>query len=787
MREVNKQDAAFVSLLVIIVLWFTQGMIWDYKVPFFRDLGPYFYPMRFSLAGAFHNGELPLWDRHMSMGFPLLADFQSGSFYPPHLLFLVLPFFTAIRVLYVLHYLVAALGAYRLCRHWGYPPYLALIGGELFALGGTLVSLSNVLNHFQTAVWLPWVVLGWEKTRLSSDQKSFIYVALLLVVQFLAGSPELYLMTLALLLLDTLRIDNGPRRIKLRRTLLLLGSLNVVVMAVSMAQILPTVELLIESRGSHRVDYSESAMWSLQPWSLINFFVADKEVDPKFINAVNPLFLQKIPFLISHYLGPLSMLGILLWLCCASRKEKILLSLSVVISVIVSMGDRTPGYALIYRYLPFADLFRFPEKFLFLTYALVIVITLRGLHDFLDHTPLSLTAARATLLLALAFWLGLYCYSRFESVALARFVAFTSGENLFSPSTAQKTSAALLNLERQAALVAGFCLLLILGSKKKLSPGLLHLLIPGLLFVDLNSANEPHHHLLTPSFVSRGPRIMDAPRGEPHRLFYYPAYSHLHPSFYVLIKDPPPSFAEVHAILFANLLPNTGLFYGFDFMQEIDALRRWPYLKFLNFADRQSPERVYKLLQALNVEHIISFQPLPERGIHLARYFPDYPSWLYQIDAVTPRAYVVAQTTAEADPSKVLEKLASDEFDSRHEVILERHLNLSYGDTLHSWAKILDYTNQRVILAASLSRSGVLVLADSYYPGWRVYVDGEERQILRANLFFRAVEVPPGNHQVEFRYEPLSFTIGLVVSLLSLSSLGVWILYQRLRQRKDAA
>jgi hypothetical protein len=187
------------------------------------------------------------------------------------------------------------------------------------------------------------------------------------------------------------------------------------------------------------------------------------------------------------------------------------------------------------------------------------------------------------------------------------------------------------------------------------------------------------------------------------------------------------------------------------------------------------------------VEHIISFQPLPERGIHLARYFPDYPSWLYQIDAVTPRAYVVGQTTAEADPSKILEKLAGDEFDSRHEVILERHLNLLYGDKLHSWAKILDYTNQKVTLAASLSRSGVLVLADSYYPGWRVYVDGEERQILRANLFFRAVELPVGNHRVEFRYEPLSFTIGLVVSLLSLSSLGVGILYRRLRQRKYAA
>jgi len=71
--------------LVAMVVWFSHEMVWDGKIPFFRDLGVYFYPLRFSVAESFKVGELPLWDRHMSMGFPLLADFQSGAFYPPHL------------------------------------------------------------------------------------------------------------------------------------------------------------------------------------------------------------------------------------------------------------------------------------------------------------------------------------------------------------------------------------------------------------------------------------------------------------------------------------------------------------------------------------------------------------------------------------------------------------------------------------------------------------------------------------------------------------------------------
>src|SRR3989337_2285554 len=87
--------------LLIGICWFSHEMIWEAKVPFFRDLGPYFYPIRFSLAQSFSAGELPLWDRHMAMGFPLLANFQSAPFYPPHLIFLTLPFFDAVRMLFV--------------------------------------------------------------------------------------------------------------------------------------------------------------------------------------------------------------------------------------------------------------------------------------------------------------------------------------------------------------------------------------------------------------------------------------------------------------------------------------------------------------------------------------------------------------------------------------------------------------------------------------------------------------------------------------------------------------
>ena len=66
---------------------FCDGMVFSAKIPFFRDLASYFYPIKFSVAEAFKAGELPLWDRHMAAGFPIMAGFQSAVFYPPSVVF----------------------------------------------------------------------------------------------------------------------------------------------------------------------------------------------------------------------------------------------------------------------------------------------------------------------------------------------------------------------------------------------------------------------------------------------------------------------------------------------------------------------------------------------------------------------------------------------------------------------------------------------------------------------------------------------------------------------------
>ena len=130
----------------------------------------------------------------------------------------------------------------------------------------------------------------------------------------------------------------------------------------------------------------------------------------------------------------------------------------------------------------------------------------------------------------------------------------------------------------------------------------------------------------------------------------------------------------------------------------------------------------------------------------------------------------------------------------REQLILDgetngRGRNLNATDTqkfsgTESKVEITNYTPNEVKLSASIPQPTWLVLADSYFPGWKAYAqsldsDTEiELTIHRADGNFRAVYLQPGQWNVRFRYSPQSFQLGLYASFLSMVTLifllGVW-------------
>ena len=62
---------------------------------------------------------------------------------------------------------------------------------------------------------------------------------------------------------------------------------------------------------------------------------------------------------------------------------------------------------------------------------------------------------------------------------------------------------------------------------------------------------------------------------------------------------------------------------------------------------------------------------------------------------------------------------------------------------------------------------GMVILTDTWFPGWQATVDGKRAKIERAYGFVRGVVVEPGNHVIEMRYRPLSVYLGAGLSLLA--------------------
>jgi len=102
---------------------------------------------------------------------------------------------------------------------------------------------------------------------------------------------------------------------------------------------------------------------------------------------------------------------------------------------------------------------------------------------------------------------------------------------------------------------------------------------------------------------------------------------------------------------------------------------------------------------------------------------------------------------------------------------------------------VVKYESQRVELDAVLERPGLVVLADVFYPGWRLTIDGKPAPIYRANRMMRGAAVPAGRHRLVYTYAPGSVRIGGQLSLVGLASLlilGIGVRFRPVSSRLAA-
>jgi len=164
------------------------------------------------------------------------------------------------------------------------------------------------------------------------------------------------------------------------------------------------------------------------------------------------------------------------------------------------------------------------------------------------------------------------------------------------------------------------------------------------------------------------------------------------------------------------------------------------------------------------VSRVMSARPLPLREVYAG---PD--ARVYANPYAVPRAFVVGAETVTGDQ---LGAVTAAGFDPRATAVVSSPLGLRGSGS----ARVVVDAPERVVVRAEAGDRALLVLADTWFPGWRAKVDGRDAPIVRADQLLRGVVIGRGAHTVEFAYAPWSWRVGWIVSLLTALALAfaVW-------------
>ncbi len=158
--------------------------------------------------------------------------------------------------------------------------------------------------------------------------------------------------------------------------------------------------------------------------------------------------------------------------------------------------------------------------------------------------------------------------------------------------------------------------------------------------------------------------------------------------------------------------------------------------------------------------------------LKLGRVFPliyDREVRIFQNPVVVDRAWVVRDVRLAGDAKEAQAKVFDPDFYlSRHAAIeegsvIERLKGVDQAGSVGERVEITEYKATRVVIEAELNRAGLLILSDTFYPGWEVDVNGSAGVPLRVDGLLRGVELEAGKSLVVWSYRPKSFTLGVII------------------------
>jgi hypothetical protein len=666
-------------------------------------------PWRKQVIDAIKEKRLPLWDATSFSGTPLLANIQSGAFYPLNIMFFLLPFSIAWTLLIISQPLLAGIFLYLFLRHRHLGVLSSLVGSVCFAFSGFSTSWLTWGTIGSTILWLPLAIFSFEKIHESTKKNIWRLVFVFSVVSsFFAGHIQIFAYCMLVLGIYALWTY---RKMRMQKVSLMHIVIPIAIIAVTAPVWL---RLLAYLPDTSRIAGSS--------WMAEGFFIPFRHL----IQFVAPDFFGN-PATLNYWgtwnygemVGYIGVVGIFLAIVGISKESAVWAGI-VCIALLFAVDSPVARLPFLFHVPGISSLQ--PTRLLSLVDLGLSVLSAYGMASLVCGVKRKQISIAITLLFIIfvCAWISVLIPASFgvpmEQIAVVK-------RNLILPS-------------------AVFVVLLfgIVGTQKFRHIGTFSLLI--LLSFELVRFGWKFTPFTDASYFFPKTGIISQLQGfsKPFRV--------------VSVDD---------RLLPANVLS----YYDIESISGYDPIYSLRYEEYIAAMERGEPNikppfgfnRIIApktitspLLSLLNVHYILSMDPLVGSNIQLV--FEEGTTKLYTYGRDIPRVYLADQIITEVSKEAVIRQLYEPTFIPGRTAVLESPIaiqSLPLGTS--ESAKIVQYEGDRMIIATTTKSPRLLVIGNMMDSHWKVTIDGMETSILRVNYLFFGIVVPDGDHTVTVQYK----------------------------------
>jgi len=366
----NKINILIIIIFLILPLIFFRDTLRLNNIIFgSEDSIRYYISVRTLIIESLKNFELPLWNKYIFNGFPLLASPDIYTLYPPALILdLIFPVQLSYNIMVLLQYSLSGLFMYLFLRELKLNKIACLAGGIIFMFSGNMISHRSLSVYLNVFTWAPLILYFLEKFR---KNKKIIYVLAATIfysISFFGGAQQLFFymsFVIFTYIIYYAFIHNNQRNFHLLWSLIMF----IIFIPISLVQIIPTLELVNFSyfRGTTNYDYMviDSYDAKLLPSLIFPYIFGCKHPSLSGIPGVLRWFGNGDSVNMIRYFGiitiPLFITGTF-----KKYKKSLFWIFIFALSFLLVFGEYNPIYKALY-YIPIINKFKIPTRIFFIT------------------------------------------------------------------------------------------------------------------------------------------------------------------------------------------------------------------------------------------------------------------------------------------------------------------------------------------------------------------------------------------------------------------------------------